>query len=94
MFIASFVLDFTEGGDRPHDLVRGQFLEILFETVSAFGTVGLSTGITPTLTAAGKWVLIVLMLVGRLGPLVLISAVQAFQKETYYTLPEENPMIG
>jgi trk system potassium uptake protein TrkH len=94
VFIASFMLDFTEGGDQPHDLVRGQFLEILFETVSAFGTVGLSTGITPTLSAAGKWILIVLMLVGRLGPLVLISAVQAFQKESWYTLPEKNPMIG
>ncbi len=94
VFIASFMLDFTEGGDQPHDLVRGQFLEILFETVSAFGTVGLSTGITPTLTVAGKWILIVLMLVGRLGPLVLISAVQAFQKESWYTLPEKNPMIG
>ncbi len=94
IFVASFLLDFTEGGDQPHDLVRGQFLEILFETVSAFSTVGLSTGITPKLTAAGKWILILLMLVGRLGPLVLISAVQAFQKETYYTLPEKNPMIG
>jgi trk system potassium uptake protein TrkH len=94
VFIASFLLDFTEGGDQPHGLVRGQFLGILFETVSAFSTVGLSTGITPNLTAAGKWILIILMLVGRLGPLVLISAVQAFQKETCYTLPEENPMIG
>jgi trk system potassium uptake protein TrkH len=94
VFIASFLLDFTEGGDQPHDLVRGQFLEILFETVSAFGTVGLSTGITSNLSTAGKWILIVLMLIGRLGPLVLISAVQAFQKESWYTLPEKNPMIG
>ena len=91
---AVFLLDFTEGGDKPHDLVRGQFLEILFETVSAFSTVGLSTGLTPRLTLAGKWILSVLMFIGRLGPFVLIAAVQSLQKPQYYTLAEESPMIG
>jgi len=94
IFISSLLLDITEGGDLPHYQVRGQFLEILFETVSAFSTVGLSTGLTAKLTVAGKWILIVLMYVGRLGPLLFVAAVQSWQKTQYYALPEENLIIG
>ena len=94
IFTAVFLLDFTEGGDKPHAQVRGQYLEILFESVSAFSTVGLSTGITPTLSNPGKWILIFLMFIGRLGPFLLIGALQRFQKTQYYELPEENLMIG
>ena len=94
IFMAVFLLDFTEGGDKPHDLVRGQFLEILFESVSAFCTVGLSTGLTATLSTAGKWIIIFLMFVGRLGPFVLISALQSVQDVQLYNVPEENVMIG
>jgi trk system potassium uptake protein len=78
----------------PHSMVRGQFLEILFESVSAFCTVGLSTGLTPTLSVAGKWVIIALMFIGRLGPFVLIAALQSVQETPYYRLPEESIMIG
>ena len=94
IFLAVFLLDFTEGGDKPHYQVRGQFLEILFDSVSAFSTVGLSTGLTSTLSTAGKWIIIFLMLIGRLGPFVLISALQSVQETQYYSLPEENVMIG
>jgi len=94
IFISSLLLDITEGGDLPHYQIRGQFLEILFETVSAFSTVGLSTGLTAKLTMAGKWILIVLMFVGRLGPLLFVAAVQSWQKTQYYVLPEENLIIG
>ncbi len=94
IFIAVFLLDFTEGGDMPHNQVRGQFLEIVFESVSAFGTVGLSTGLTPKLSTAGRWVIICLMFIGRLGPLIFIAVLQRFQKTQYYRLPEEHPMIG
>jgi trk system potassium uptake protein TrkH len=94
IFFAVFLLDFTEGGDKPHHLVRGQFLEILFESVSAFCTVGLSTGLTPTLSCAGKWVIISLMFIGRLGPFLLIGALQSIQQIQYYKLPEEKIMIG
>jgi trk system potassium uptake protein TrkH len=94
IFIAIFFLDFTEGGDKPHDQVRGQFLEIVFESVSAFGTVGLSTGLTPTLSTAGRWIITILMFIGRLGPLIFIAVLQRFQKPQYYRLPEEHPMIG
>jgi len=94
IFTASFIMDISEGGDKPHDQVRGQFLEILFESVSAFSTVGLSMGITPKLTAAGKWVLIVLMFIGRLGPLLFIAALQKIPEVKYYSHPQKNPMIG
>lgn len=50
---------------------RHGWLALVFEAVSAFGTVGLSTGVTPLLTPAGKLVIIALMFVGRVGPLVL-----------------------
>ena len=94
IFLAAFLLDFTEGGDMPHGMVRGQFLEILFESVSAFCTVGLSTGLTASLSVAGKWILIALMFIGRLGPFVLIAALQSVQETPYYRLPEESIMIG
>ncbi len=94
IFTASFLLDISEGGDKPHDLIRGQFLEILFESVSAFSTVGLSTGITPQLTSTGKWILISLMFIGRLGPLLFIAVLQKIPKVKYYSHPEKNPMIG
>lgn len=94
IFTATFLLDFTEGGDKPHYQVRGQFLEILFESVSAFSTVGLSTGLTSTLSTPGKWIIIILMFIGRLGPFVLISALQSVQEVQMYRFPEENLMIG
>ena len=50
---------------------NASFMEIVFETVSAFGTVGLSTGITPALSFTGKIVLVVTMLIGRVGPLAI-----------------------
>jgi trk system potassium uptake protein TrkH len=51
------------------------FLSLFFEVVSAFGTVGLSLGITPFLTILGKLVLVVIMFIGRVGPLTLVLAV-------------------
>ena len=49
------------------------FIQVLFEVVSAFGTVGLSTGITPTLSVASKMVIIIIMFIGRLGAVTLLS---------------------
>jgi trk system potassium uptake protein TrkH len=51
------------------------FLSLLFETVSAFGTVGLSLGITSSLSVVGKLVISALMFIGRVGPLTLVLAV-------------------
>ena len=70
------------------------FLKLLFETVSAFGTVGLSTGITPGLSEAGKSVIIFTMFVGRLGPLALILALIAHQQKRSYRYPQANIRIG
>ncbi|PKL00965.1 MAG: H(+)-transporting ATPase [Tenericutes bacterium HGW-Tenericutes-1] len=49
------------------------FTDLLFETMSAFGTVGLSTGITPVLSTASKWVVMIMMFVGRLGPITIFG---------------------
>ncbi len=94
IFVSVILLDFSEGGGVPHAQVRGQFLELLFEAVSAFGTVGLSTGLTAQLSPFGKSIIILLMFIGRLGPLVLLSAIQSFQSNILYLRPEEKLSIG
>lgn len=71
------------------------FLSIFFEVVSAFATVGLSLGITPYLTVAGKAVIIMLMFIGRIGPLTMALALgQNKQDSGQYTLPTGRIMIG
>ena len=67
---------------------------VLFEAVSAFGTVGLSTGITPVLPDAAKIVLVLLMFLGRLGPLTLGTAIVLRERPVLYELPKERPAIG
>ena len=66
----------------------------LFEATSAFGTVGLSTGITPDLPAPGRLLLILLMLMGRLGPWTLGAALVLRRRTRLYRYPEEGPIIG
>jgi len=66
---------------------------VLLEAVSAFGTVGLSTGITADFPDSGQ-VLIMLMFVGRLGPVTLVSALALRKRTRRYQLPEERPVIG
>ena len=83
----------TELGNVPHSQSRGQFLELFFEVVSAFGTVGLSTGITGSLAKMGKVVLSMVMFVGRLGPLVVGVAVSRDTSARYY-FAEESIMVG
>lgn len=67
---------------------------ILFETVSAFATVGLSTGITASLPPAGQIVLILLMFIGRLGPVTLGVALAVRERAVLYEYPKERPLIG
>lgn len=67
---------------------------LLFEVISAFGTVGLSTGITANLPPAGQVVLIVLMFIGRLGPITLGTAIALRDRRLTYELPKERPVIG
>jgi trk system potassium uptake protein TrkH len=73
---------------------RFSFMQIFFETVSAFGTVGLSTGITPHLSDFGKFVIIACMFAGRLGPLTLVVATRKLPGTKMVTYPEERIMVG
>lgn len=94
ILIGAMALMITELGDIPHPQSRGLFMEYLFEAVSAFGTVGLSTGVTTTLSVPGKLVLMVLMFVGRLGPITIALAITGEKREDIFTYPEENIMVG
>lgn len=67
---------------------------VLFETASAFGTVGLSTGITADLPIAAQLVLCLLMFIGRLGPVTFAAALALREREVLYQLPKERPIIG
>jgi len=91
---ATLLLNISEGGDVPHTEARGLLLETLFEATSAFGTVGLSTGMTADLSPLGKIVAMVLMLVGRLGPIWLLTALATWQQIPHYRLPEKDIPLG
>ena len=67
---------------------------ILFEVISAFATVGLSTGITPTLPASAKYVIVALMFVGRVGTMTAASALALRERRRVIRMPEASPMIG
>ncbi len=88
------LLQQVEIGDVSHRFTRGAFLELMFETVSAFGTVGLSTGVTPSFSAAGKLIITIMMFIGRLGPLVIAIAVSRQGTPKPYSYAQENIMIG
>jgi trk system potassium uptake protein TrkH len=70
------------------------FLQLLFEVTSAFGTVGLSAGVTPGLSAAGKCVIIVLMFIGRVGPLTILAAAVHQERRLRVEFPRADILIG
>ena len=70
------------------------FLKLLFEAVSAFGTVGLSTGVTPLLSIPGKLSIILLMYVGRLGPLTLALAMRGRLSRLPVQYPQARVIVG
>jgi trk system potassium uptake protein len=70
------------------------FIQILFEVVSAFGTVGLSMGITADLNPLSKLVLVATMYIGRVGILLLIAALLGDPKSTAIRYPEESLLVG
>lgn len=87
--VVTFILTITEANSGF------DFLDILFETVSSFGTVGLSTGLTPSLSNVGRILLSVLMFFGRLGPLTIAFAFMKQHKNIgNYTYPEGKIIIG
>lgn len=71
-----------------------RFIELVFETISAYGTVGLSMGITPKLSGFGKVMIILTMYAGRVGPLTLGFAIANRNKRSKNRLPEANIIVG
>jgi len=74
--------------------VEHQFVEFFFEATSALGTVGLSTGITPTLSTPSKLLVVIVMLIGRMGPVTLAMALAERKRRYYIKHPVESVMIG
>ena len=85
VFTVAFALTLTE---------QRRFLYLLFEAFSAFGTVGMSTGLTPDLTSVGRIIVGLTMFAGRLGPLTLVLALTARERQHAYRWPEEGIKIG
>jgi trk system potassium uptake protein TrkH len=85
VFLGTLVLASTE---------QFAFRQLLFEVVSAFATVGLTTGITPDLSIAGKLTIIGIMYLGRLGPLTVAYGLAQRTREPSYQLPERDVAIG
>lgn len=86
IFISTFMLTITEPDKN--------FLSLIFEEVSAFGTVGLSTGITSSLSVAGKFIIIFTMYIGRIGTLTLAIAITKRIIYTKYRYSEINVIVG
>ncbi|MFW5923591.1 MAG: potassium transporter TrkG, partial [Planctomycetota bacterium] len=70
------------------------FLNVLFEATSAFGTVGLSLGLTPELSPAGRIIITVLMYVGRLGPVTVVMGMAQIKDTAPYSYPRTNIIVG
>ncbi len=86
IFLSSFIILMTQP--------NASFREVLFEVFSAFGTVGLSLGLTPKLTSMGKIVIILVMYIGRIGPLTLLYAFSREKAYGRFEYAEETVMIG
>jgi len=74
--------------------IGSSFEMILFEVISAFGTVGLSQGLTPTLSAVGKVTITIIMYLGRVGPLTVMLALAGKQEKVNIKYPEGKILIG
>lgn len=87
-----FILTITEARLLNSDEIT--FIDLAFEQVSAMGTVGLSTGLTPILSPAGKVIISVSMFIGRVGTLTVAFALGGRALETHFKYPEGHTMIG
>lgn len=92
--LGTFALTLTEGGNHPHGQTPFQALDLFFETVSAFATVGLSTGVSPLLSDSGKAISCLLMFIGRLGPIWLVTTLQQLHCDRAYRLPDTDLPVG
>lgn len=94
VILAASALMATETSSQPPSESQNQFLSILFETISAFGTVGLSVGQTPLLSDPGRLIVSLVMFLGRTGPLTLALAISLKRSRGEYRYAEENIMVG
>jgi len=92
--IITSVLLIVGGGSLAPIESRRFFVEYLFETVSAFGTVGLSMGVTPELSDLQKLAIILMMFAGRVGPLTLAFSLSRISVREGATYAEEGVMVG
>ncbi|WP_195264017.1 TrkH family potassium uptake protein [Clostridium sp. 1001275B_160808_H3] len=86
VIFATMILSYTEVGSS--------FIDLLYETTSAFGTVGLTLGLTPNLSSIGKILIMLMMYFGRVGPLTVMLALTRKRKKSGYKYPEGKILIG
>ena len=92
--VGALALMMTAAPPTTYTYTHGQFMECVFEVVSALGTVGLSMGLTPYLGDAGKLVLVALMFIGRVGLITLVIALATRPPAGEITYLEEDVMVG
>lgn len=91
----TFLLQITERASIESNVPHMNFLGLFFETVSAFGTVGLSTGVTPYLSDLGKLLITFTMFLGRIGPITFaLGMIARRRKQVHFEYAEEDVMIG
>ncbi|MGE5558385.1 MAG: TrkH family potassium uptake protein [Bacillota bacterium] len=97
LLLVILVTAFLSTHEPDHFAARGMkfgFINLLFEVTSAFGTVGLSTGVTPFLSTPGKLAIILTMFAGRVGPLSLVVALAQQEETVRAQFPQAKVMIG
>ena len=86
VLVVTLILSIFENGER--------FIDLLYEATSAFGTVGVTTGVTQRLETVGKIVIMITMYIGRVGPLTIAFALAKKRKKANYKYPEGKILIG
>jgi trk system potassium uptake protein TrkH len=94
IMIFTMLILISESYALPHSKSSLSYLEYLFEVVSAFGTVGLSTGVTAQLTDLGKILITLVMFIGRVGPLTIALAVKGEETVSRYKYVQEAVLVG
>jgi trk system potassium uptake protein TrkH len=92
--VAILAISITDTGNLTHNESRGHFLNIAFEVVSAYGTAGISTGITPDLSQIDKYIIMCLMYLGRLGPLIFLGVLHTIRRPELFSRPETDILMG
>lgn len=92
VLLITLLLSYTE----RNMIIEHDFMDILFETTSALGTTGITTGITPYLSKIGRMIIIIAMFMGRIGPISIVIALTKKQNQNKYQLQyaEEQIIVG